>query len=96
MKTAAQATREALDEGLDQLRHGWTPAEVLCVLIDAYYIIDDLRVWCDLCGEEITGDTVSDPVTVSWIGAGAPTFCCQWCLEARELQDINADGNGAA
>lgn len=92
MKTTAveQVTRQTIDNGLDQLRSGWTPAEILCCLTDAALLIQDARVWCDHCGEEITGDPVTDPVTVSWIGDGAPRFCCVWCLEAREQRAINA------
>jgi len=93
---ADRREREAITEGLDQLRHGWTPAEVVCVLMDAALTIQDARVWCDFCDEEITGDAVVDPVTVSWIGEGAPKFCCVWCLEARELRAINAAGNEAS
>jgi hypothetical protein len=40
---ADRREREAIDEGLEQLRSGWTPAEVLCVLMDAHLTIQDLR-----------------------------------------------------
>ena len=43
MTTAVdRRTREVLDEGLDQLRHGWTSQEVVCVLMDAAVTIQDL------------------------------------------------------
>jgi hypothetical protein len=41
--TAADIERAVLDEGLDQLRHGWTPEEVVCALMDASLTIQDLR-----------------------------------------------------
>ena len=88
-------TREALDEGLDQLRRGWTPQQVVVVLMDAALVIDDLRVWCGFCDEEITGEAVSDPVTRSWLGRGAPTFCCRWCLAVYEERAIDAAGGAS-
>ena len=89
-------TREALDEGLDQLRHGWTPAEVVCVLMDAYLSIEDLRVWCDSCDEEITGVPVRDPVEALWLPRGGSRFCCRWCLAVYDERRISAAGNGAS
>jgi len=51
---ADRRTREAIDEGLDQLRHGWTAKEVVCVLMDAHLVIEDLRAEvhapCRSCG----------------------------------------------
>ena len=91
--TAAQLTRWAIYNGLDQMRNGWTATEIVCVLMDAALLIQDARVWCDHCGEEITGDAVADPVTVSWISEGAEKFCCRWCLEAREQRAIDADAS---
>lgn len=95
MTAAAAIEREALENGLDQLRHGWTADEVVCTLMDAALLIEDARLWCDGCGEEITEDPVTDPVTVSWLGRGAPSFCCRWCLEAREERAIDAEGGAA-
>ena len=91
MTAVEQVTRWAIYKGLDQLRHNWTPDEIVCTLMDAAILIEDARIWCDHCGEEITGDPVTDPVTVSWIGEGAERFCCRWCLEAREQRAIDAE-----
>ena len=43
MKSADQREAEAIAEGVEQLNAGWTPTEVLCVLVDAHLIISDLR-----------------------------------------------------
>jgi len=88
-------TREVLDEGLDQLRHGWTSQEVVCVLMDAYLAIEDLRVWCDLCGEEIDGAGVRDAEEASWLPRGGSRFCCQWCLAVYDERRIGAAGGAS-
>jgi len=93
---ADRRERQALDEGLEQLRHGWTPAEVVCVLMDAWLTIQDLRTpICDGCGETFTGAPVQDPVAVSWIPGGAARFCSLGCLEADDERRINAAGNAS-
>ena len=47
--TAVQLTRHALDNGLDQMRNGWTANEIICCLMDAALLIEDARLWCDHC-----------------------------------------------
>ena len=53
------------------------------------------QVYCDQCGEQITGDPAQDPVAVSWLGAGAPKFCSVWCLIVSERRAIDAEGGVA-
>lgn len=45
IRTAAQIERAVLDEALEQLANGWTPAEVAHVLADAAPVIEDLRAF---------------------------------------------------
>ena len=92
--TAADIEREAITWGMEAIRT-WAPDEIIAVLEDAALLIEDARLWCDHCGEEITGDSVSDPETVSWLSDGAERFCCRWCLEAREQRAIDAEGGAA-
>ena len=40
MTAVEQVTRQALNTGLDQMRSGWTPAEILCCLTDAALLIE--------------------------------------------------------
>jgi len=90
-------TREAIDEAKDQLSHGWTPAVVVVVLADAATVIDAIRaeqavVVCDYDHEEFTGTPTRDPVTVSWLGDGAQTYCSQAHLEAAQERAFDAAG----
>ena len=64
MSTAAQITRQVLDDGLSQLRNGWAPAEIVAVLVDAAVVIDAARIFCRHCGEEI-----EDGTCCSWCAA---------------------------
>lgn len=48
---------------------------------------------CDHCDRPITGTPVRDPVAVSWIGAGAPTFCSAACIDAADEAAIDAEAN---
>ena len=57
MSTAAQITRQVLDDGLSQLRNGWAASEVVAVLVDAAVIIDAARIFCQHCGEEVEDGT---------------------------------------
>lgn len=49
--------------------------------------------WCCFCGGECLPDPVRDPVTVSWVGAGAPVFCSTRCMDAADEMRIDAAGN---
>jgi hypothetical protein len=100
MNPLAEADRReavAIAEGIEQLRHGWTPQEVVCVLMDAALTIQDLRadVWCEQCDGRVV-QPVRDDETVSWLGDSAPPFCSQTCLDAHDEQRINAAGNEAS
>ena len=93
---ADRRERKAIAEGLDQLRHGWTPAEVVCVLMDAALTIQDLRTdTCDWCDGPVV-QPVRDGEAVSWLGKGAATYCSKACLDAHDEQRINAAGNEAS
>ena len=54
---------------------------------------DPQDVRCDFCDELIMGTPVRDAEAVSWIGAGASTYCSRTCLQAHSEQRINAAGN---
>lgn len=89
---ADERERAALDEGLAQMRAGWTPDQILAVLADAEKAIAELRT-CAWCGEPITGEPIVDPEAVSWIGTGASAWCCQRCRDAHTNHRINTAGN---
>lgn len=46
---------------------------------------------CDCCGMPCP-TPVRDPTEVSWVGAGARSFCSPECLAARTEQQTDADG----
>ena len=84
--------RAILDEGLRQMR-SWTPEEIIEVLEDAANILLTLRrPDCDWCAGPIL-EPVRDPVTVSWLGDGAPTWCSTACMESQSEHAINADAS---
>lgn len=91
---AERREHQAIREGLQQLRDGWKPEQIVAVLADAHKVIADLRAHeqvCNWCDNPVT-EPVRDPVAVSWIGAFATTWCSQECRDAETEHRINAAG----
>jgi hypothetical protein len=87
---ADRRERKAIAEGLDQLRHGWTPAEVVCVLMDAALTIQDLRTdTCDWCDGPVV-QPVRDGEEVSWRRGQARVWCSTGCQTLRYDAEIDA------
>jgi len=93
---ADRRERDAITEGLDQLRQGWTPNEVLVVLTDAWLTIQDLRApICDWCERPVV-KPVRDAEEVSWRRSQARMWCCVGCQALRYEAEIDAAGNEAS